>query len=83
MASPQAKYCAAVCLPGRVAAVPRQIAAHAEAGSIQSGHLIRLLDKISPVGLVHRLQLAAQLLGRALVAKGEVQRPAQQRAAPP
>ena len=69
-------------LPGRVAAVPRQIAAHAEAGSIQSGHLVRLLDKISPVGLVHRLQLAAQLLGRALVAKGEVQCPAQQRQHP-
>ena len=69
-------------LPGRVAAVPRQIAAHAEAGSIQPVGLARLLGKVGLVGLVHRLQLITQALGRALVAKGEVQCPAQQRQHP-
>ena len=56
--------------------------AHAPVFIAQPGGLPGLLDAVCPVRLLHRLHFAAQTAGRALVAKGQIQRPAQQRQQP-
>ena len=66
-------------LPGRVGAVFRHIAALAQPAGVQRVGRAGLLGKVLFVGVVHGLHLQAQAAGGPLVAKGQVQRPAQQR----
>ena len=69
-------------LPCGIAAVLGQVAAHAPVFIAQPDGLPGLLGAVCPVCLLHRLHFAAQTAGRALVAKGQIQRPAQQRQQP-
>ena len=69
-------------LPCRIAAVLGQVAAHAPVFIAQPGGLSGLLGAVCPVRLLHRLHFAAQTAGGPLVAKGQIQCPAQQRQQP-
>ena len=69
-------------LPCGIAAVLGQVAAHAPVFIAQPGGLSGLLGAVCPVRLLHRLHFAAQTAGGALVAKGQIQCPAQQRQQP-
>ena len=69
-------------LPCGIAAVLGQVAAHAPVFIAQPGGLSGLLSAVCPVRLLHRLHFAAQTAGGPLVAKGQIQCPAQQRQQP-
>ena len=69
-------------LPCGVAAVLGQVTAHAPVFIAQTSSLPGLLSAVCPVRLLHRLHFAAQAAGGALVAKGQIQCPAQQRQQP-
>ena len=66
-------------LPCGIRAVAFQIAALPQRAGVQRGGVVRLRGKVFFVGVVHSLHLQAQAFGRALVAEGQIQRPAQQR----
>ena len=69
-------------LPCGIAAVLGQVMAHAPVFIAQTGGLSGLLSTVCPVRLLHRLHFAAQTAGGPLVAKGQIQRTAQQRQQP-
>ena len=66
-------------LPRRIGAVLCHISALPLLAGIQTFQHTRLLYKVFFVGILHRLHFQAQTLGRAFVAKGQIQRTAQQR----
>ena len=69
-------------LPCGIAAVLGQVAAHAPVFIVQTGSLPGLLGAVCSVCLLYCLHFAAQAAGGALVAKGQIQCPAQQRQQP-